>query len=526
MEFTEEFTDEALDGYPVEYQETYEDVRPHQSSYVVPDNVRNFLIQFQRHVNQRHVDDIHQLYDSGFNRLTERFYKTTAWPSEVVGPLVNGDPLFLILYRELFFRHIYARLQPDVYHRCQSYYNYCDLFNHILSDDDPLNLSLPTQWLWDIVDEFIYQFQSFTQYRSKLSKRSTEEIDYLRNHQQVWNVHSVLNVLHSLVEKSNINPQLEAINSCQDPEKVAGTYGGDSLYRNLGYYSLIGLCRLHCLLGDYRQALKVLDRVDLNKKSTFANVPTCRVTLFYYVGFAYLMMRRYTDAIRTFCSILLYLQRTKLLIPKSYQYDQMVKQTEKMYHLLAISLTFCPMSVDESVNSSMRDKCGERMHRLTAGDEKTFTDMFSFACPKFLSPVPPPLDAGQDSHMDAFNAQNKIFLSEVRQQGLIPVIRSYLQLYTSMPIAKMAAFMDLDVEEFRTHLLRYKHKMYTPVWTSGPLLGGELKSVAGTDFFIEGEMIHITDTSVARPYGEYFVRETAKVAELNKSFRSMISHMR
>ena len=29
------------------------------------------------------------------------------------------------------------------------------------------------------------------------------------NHFQVWNVHSVLNVLHSLVDKSNINKQLE-----------------------------------------------------------------------------------------------------------------------------------------------------------------------------------------------------------------------------------------------------------------------------------------------------------------------------
>ena len=35
------------------------------------------------------------------------------------------------------------------------------------------------------------------------------------NHFQVWNVHSVLNVLHSLVDKSNINKQLEVrSNSC------------------------------------------------------------------------------------------------------------------------------------------------------------------------------------------------------------------------------------------------------------------------------------------------------------------------
>ncbi len=30
---------------------------------------------------------------------------------------------------------------------------------------------------------------------------------------QIWNVHSVLNVLHSLVEKSNINKQLDVFSS-------------------------------------------------------------------------------------------------------------------------------------------------------------------------------------------------------------------------------------------------------------------------------------------------------------------------
>ena len=43
--------------------------------------------------------------------------------------------------------------------RFDSYYNYCKLFNYILSADTPVNLELPNQWLWEIIDEFIYQFQ-------------------------------------------------------------------------------------------------------------------------------------------------------------------------------------------------------------------------------------------------------------------------------------------------------------------------------------------------------------------------------
>ena len=51
-----------------------------------------------------------------------------------------------------------------------------------------------------------------------------------------------------------------------NPDSVAGEFGVHSLYKMLGYFSLVGLLRLHSLLGDYYQALKVLDNIDFNKK--------------------------------------------------------------------------------------------------------------------------------------------------------------------------------------------------------------------------------------------------------------------
>ena len=168
--------------------------------------------------------------------------------------------------------------------RFESYYNYCKLFNYILSADTPVNLELPNQWLWEIIDEFIYQFQAFSQFRSKLSKKTDEEIENLKSHPKVWNVHSVLNVLHSLVDKSNINKQLEVYNAQGNPDAVAGDFGRHSLYKMLGYFSLVGLLRLHSLLGDYYQAIKVLENIELNKKSLYSRVPGCQITTYYYVG--------------------------------------------------------------------------------------------------------------------------------------------------------------------------------------------------------------------------------------------------
>ena len=95
--------------------------------------------------------------------------------------------------------------------------------------------------------------------------------------------------------------------------------------------------RLHSLLGDFYQAIKVLENIELNKKSLYSRVPGCQITTYYYVGFAYMMMRRYADAIRTFSNILLYVQRTKTMFAvKSYQNDQINKQTDLMQLLLQI----------------------------------------------------------------------------------------------------------------------------------------------------------------------------------------------
>ena len=72
----------------------------------------------------------------------------------------------------------------------------------------------------------------------------------------MWNVHSVLNVLHSLVDKSNINKQLEVYNNQGNQDQVAGDFGRHSLYKMLGYFSLVSLLRLHDPLGDCYQSIK------------------------------------------------------------------------------------------------------------------------------------------------------------------------------------------------------------------------------------------------------------------------------
>jgi hypothetical protein len=75
-----------------------------------------------------------------------------------------------MLYKELYFRHIFAKMQPTVDDKFDSFQNYVDLFNLLLglNSTDP-EFELPISWLWDILDEFIYQASPHTAFMTLTS---------------------------------------------------------------------------------------------------------------------------------------------------------------------------------------------------------------------------------------------------------------------------------------------------------------------------------------------------------------------
>ena len=88
--------------------------------YAVPDQVKKFLQYFQDMIKEGNVYEVNNLYENSFPKLTDQYFKSSPWPeADDIAPYVNDDPIFLNLYRELYFRHIYARVQggPTVHQR-------------------------------------------------------------------------------------------------------------------------------------------------------------------------------------------------------------------------------------------------------------------------------------------------------------------------------------------------------------------------------------------------------------------------
>ncbi|KAJ7621160.1 eukaryotic translation initiation factor 3 subunit 6 [Roridomyces roridus] len=507
----------------------------------IPDVVKGFIVHFHQAVLDNNLAEITVAYESGWNKYTEKFYSRTEWPeAEIIAPLVNDDPIFLILYRELYYRHVYSRLQPNVDDRFHSYENSCELFNYLLNSEGPVQLELPEQWLWDIIDEFIYQFQVFCTWRSKVKSKTEDELSMLADGGPVWSSYSVLNVLYSLIQKSKINEYIAAHQAGKTAEEIAeivGEYGSRPIYRHLGYFSIIGLLRVHVLLGDFTLALKVMENVELNQKSPYTRVTACTVATYYYVGFCYIMLRRYPDAIRTFVSILNWIMRMRQYHTRSYQYDQISKTGDRMYALFAICNALSPSRLDDNIANISKERYGEQFAKMVRGQEDAipaFKELFLYACPKFINANSPPYDdpaalnallvpgspdpSSPDSadSSDPAHRHLSLLLSDVVAQSSVPTLRSFLKLYTSLGAKKLANFLDADEEDMVQQLMVMKQasRSVTHVTGGKGLLDGETASTSDLNFVIDENMVHIAESTMGRRYAGWFIKNTERTQKL------------
>uniref|UniRef100_A0A2K5DY08 PCI domain-containing protein n=1 Tax=Aotus nancymaae TaxID=37293 RepID=A0A2K5DY08_AOTNA len=145
------------------------------------------------------------------------------------------------------------------------------------------------------------------------------------------------------------------------------------------------------------------------------------------------------------------------------------------------------MHIDKSIHLQLQEKYRGKMLHMQKGDPQVYEELFIYSCPKFLLPVVPNYD--------------NVFSDEIQQQAQLSIIHSFLKLYTTMPVAKLAGFLDLTKQEFWIQLLVFKHKMKNLVWTSGI----SALDASVVDFYLNKDMSHIADTKVARCYGDFFI---------------------
>ncbi|KAI7747496.1 hypothetical protein M8C21_034003, partial [Ambrosia artemisiifolia] len=259
-----------------------------------------------------------------------------------------------------------------------------------------LDMLFPCQWLWDLVDEFVNQFQSFSRYRA-LETKTEKDIALLRLNHEAWSVHHVLHLLQGLIKDSKSGkrwrPSTVDTTSRIDAVDDHGCTPRSNVLKVLGYFSMVGLLRVHCLLGNYQAGLDCLLPIDISQEGFYTSLIATRITTIYHYGFANLMLGRYAKAIQEFNHTLVYIFETK----QPQQNEQILNKIEKMYALLAICLSLCPSQhqfIDENVNSQLMEKYGEKMSRMQRYDDDDddvalYRELLSYAWPAFSTPFAP-----------------------------------------------------------------------------------------------------------------------------------------
>jgi len=215
---------------------------------------------------------------------------------------------------------------------------YRELFDELLetaesdTDSSRPKLFINPDWVFDILNEFVYQFQGFCQFRTTLYASANkhhllgngepnpkaphhvvENVGVLKNVGDVWNVETVYHYLSRMVQ-------------------IGTSTKVPPAYQYFGIFASVSLSRLECLLGDYTGCLQAMNpiletdfMVELPKPKmptedmtpyepkTFVeivhSVLLARISLAYHAGVALLMLQRYKDAITIVGDICSYMQR-------------------------------------------------------------------------------------------------------------------------------------------------------------------------------------------------------------------------
>lgn len=401
---------------------------------------------------------------------------------------------------------------------------YRELFEELLDEENvtatqPAFYLLP-DWTFDILHEFVYQFQGFCQFKAAVHASAkkhnvnienpsdgphhlVENLNQLQQNPDAWSVDSVTYYLRRLIS-------------------VAKSTNAKVGYQYLGIFASITLSRLECLLGDYHGCLESASWVtegsmvvvdsgnEWSSVQVMQSVFAARLSYAYHAGISYLMLGQYKDAAKILGGVCIVLQRGLKTgqLRKLTGSDQFSKQYDRMIALLAILTRICPSLQQDGhiLEESLVKWINEKHHAPPSKDEATYLqDLFVYGSPKFVSP---------SVDHDAYKLQQKQFNDQMKNQAATRQVRSYMKLYTQMEISKLAQFNEMEESEFISLLLCYKHKMNQLEQSNGE--SSKTKSALDIHYYLNGTTVHVDEAERQRRFENYFLSQIAQNADIMK----------
>jgi len=499
----------------------------------IPESTKKFIVSLNRALQRKKVYEIQHLYESEYPYQTSKHYKAAPWPTgAAISDMVDNDENFLVLYKQLYYRHLYVRkLAVDITGHFASFQNYIELFNILLGlTREAPEFEIPSSWCWDMMDEFVYQFSSFHSFRSSPDMTESDKAQ-LEKQPHAWSAQTVVTFLLYFARNGDVMPGMSKPTSGVEPHII---------FEALGIYALIGMLRVNTIMGDYIGGIELVEDIDFSGAHEHICVPAAHASLHYHLSFAYLVTRQYADCIRCAREGLLYLARNKALIPRTYQQNNINKMQEQMFGILALATSLVPQSLNEGLGQIMRERYTQQLQRMRNMDLDAYKEVFCSVAPKFV-PVSVTNDT-KASLSEGLEMQCEVFLNEVRAVQKIPDIYSYLKMCTSINVKRLATFLGEDMDAIPRRLLYLKHKTHSGSkysrknrMDSKMLEGKKTKDTSsGTktketssdiQFMISEGMVHIAERKKEKQHADFFIREILRyeyiIGEVQASRRLM-----
>jgi translation initiation factor 3 subunit L len=180
--------------------------------------------------------------------------------------------------------------------------------------------------------------------------------------------------------------------------------------------------------------------------------------------------------------------------------DQLFKNYDRMIALLAICTHLCPqVIVEESIVKVIREKHGTQLSK------DTYTDLFVYCSPKFVTASLPDFTSIVPTE-NAYKTQITVLEQDLECHSAFRKLRSYLKLYTSIPVSKLASFGNDELLSLSLKLnMRQLESTDVPSLTTA-----SYKSALDIHYYLDADNVHVDEAEKQRRFENYFMAQIAQ----------------
>lgn len=442
----------------------------------IPHEVYSFFRALNKAVDSWDTSLLHELYENQFPILTQNFYMEGSaqfrpWPSLRIKAVSDcfKNRTAELLYAFLRFKHLFTDRHVNLMDAKSSW----DTFNNLFTDLSSGSCDVPNWLLWDIFDEFL--FQMTVVYQKRYAGRAE------------WSVAEAMQLLERVVAESDIKKILQGENL----EEISRP-GAKHAQWMCGFFGIITIAKINVLLGDYNSALNVLKPLDIygRGRSILMAVAPAYVSLFYHMGFSYLMLRRYADASRVF---------RLSLSPKvgNRKFSEKIQMDCVYMHIVSCILGgMQPDNLSWMMDSKKNSTFEDDRELLAGGDEERFREVFDRCSPKFLAV--PPITTSVYKGTEGKELQARLFRRAVKQQEDIIKLRGYFGVYQTTTTELVKTILDVDDGLLPLFAMKLRSRQLVHDGVSADLLSGSYTVRSVLDYTVKGENIDVVQKSSYR----------------------------